>query len=401
MLYLDANATSRLRACAAQALKELSEADLSLRNPSSIHSGGRRARMALERAREKVLNFILPGGAKADLIFTSGGTESCATMLGGFLGANISGAHIISSTIEHPAILEPLKHYARLGAEVVFINPKNNGIISVEKYLAAIRSDTALVALMAANNETGAIQPVLELAQALRKQGFRGAIVSDCTQAVLKSNLSFDQLFAAGVNAISISGHKLGAPAGIGALLINNQTSTCFEFLPLLRGGPQENRFRAGTENLFGAVALGAVAEELAKTAAAERSRISTLRELLWSKISSLVPAVTRLTPDFSNAISNTLMLNVPGCRGDDLVVALDLSLLSASTGSACASGKQEVSHVLHAMGLSPESAREVVRLSLDWDINEADVRRAADIFSRTVNSMRSATDDRPLAVGE
>ncbi len=397
MIYLDANATARLRPEAQLVLNEMLLAN-GPRNPSSVHQAGRIARSRLQSARRSVLDLLSPAAETRGqrLVFTSGGTEACNQLMLGFLGnpadLSRSPSSIVLSSIEHPAVLEPAAMLERAGWTVKRISPGPDGFVRVSDFLAAVEDNTAVVSLMAANNETGAIQPIVELARSLRAIGYRGPIVSDFTQIPGKSSLSASELFEAGVNGIAVSGHKLGAPSGIGAIVLSEgKGDICFMMEPILKGGAQENGNRAGTENTFGAYVFGEVAHVLLETLEADLTERRRLRDILWDELRKSLPGVDRLTPRENDRrmLANTLSLRFIGCRGDDLIVALDLEGVCASTGSACSSGKQAVSHVITALGLAPEEAREVVRFSVDWDTSEEDIRRAALIITKVVNKMR------------
>ncbi len=279
-MYLDANASASLRPEAKRALQELLHRDTAL-NPSSVHARGRTARAQLTKARKQILRSLGSGVLlDAKLIFTGGGTESCNCLAAGFL-STLPGP-VVTSAIEHPAMLESLRRYSTSVEEII---PNSSGVIDVEKLVSAISTQTALVSLMAANNENGALQPIVEVARYLRKKKFAGVIVSDFTQAFGKSDLNLTELFTAGVDAVAISGHKIGALSGIGAVVLANSSERCFRFEPLLVGGPQEKRFRAGTENIFGAVSFGAAAEAVMLSGDAERKHIRQLRDLFWQKL--------------------------------------------------------------------------------------------------------------------
>ena len=400
VIYLDANATSRIRPVAARAIAELSEESCLVRNPSSVHAMGRLARSRLTEARRQLTTLLTRGSeAKIRTVFTSGATEACNQMVWGFLGplgelSRFPG-HVVSSAVEHPAIDEPLRALESWGWEVTRVIPRSGGIVDPSDVAAAITQKTALVTVMAANNETGAVQPLLEIASLLREEKYQGAIVSDYTQVFGKMANDANALFDAGVDALAVSGHKLGAPAGIGALfLAEGADRICRSFSPLIVGGAQEQRFRGGSENLFGAIAFGAVAAEVAPTIAEDERARRSLREQLWQRLSHSVPQLERLTPSDEGkcrSLPNTLLVRVEGCRGDDVVVALDLEGLAASVGSACSSGKQGASEAVKAMGLSETAAREIVRLSLDWDASEDTVIRASEIVTRVVERMRKA----------
>lgn len=399
MLYCDANAGSRLRPAARESIRLGLLGESLVGNPSSIHRAGQSARAQLSRARGELLAFLGFKPREAKLIFCSGGTEACNAILRGYLGSSPRGlesntSSIISSAIEHPAALETLQSLSGHGFSLTLVAPEMDSRCSVDRFCAAVRPDTALVSLMAANNETGALQPIEELARTLRARGYRGAIVSDATQAIGKSEISIPTLFRAGVDAVALSGHKLGAPTGIGAIVINSTLADdrCALFEPSQRGGPQEEGFRGGTQNLLGALALGAVASYLQRELPDELARVSKCRDELWEQLEASIPDLQRITPcdgPESRSLSNTLSIRVPGLRADDLVVALDLRGICLSTGSACASGTQRPSHVILALGYSAETAREVIRISLDWDIDDAATDHVACALTQVIAEMR------------
>ena len=399
MIYFDANATSRIRPAASRAVKDLVEEGSRARNPSSVHALGRIARSRLAEARRQVTELLLLGEhIKLRTVFTSGATEACNQMLLGFLGPlgelSRHPGRIVSSAIEHPAVDEPLRGLEAYGWEVLRVAPERDGIVDVDRFVGEVTPATVLVTLMAANNETGALQPLRAIASRLRESGYHGLIVSDYTQAFGKLAGSAKELFDAGVDALAVSGHKLGAPAGVGALFIAEGGETvCRTYHPLIVGGAQELRFRGGSENLLGAVAFGAVAAELRSNIEFEERERRRLREWLWERLEKTISGIERLTPAGTRSIPNTLLLRIDGCRGDDVVVALDLEGVAASVGSACASGKQGSSEVVKAMGLTDTAAREVVRLSLDWDVTESDVQLGAEILTRVIERMRSAAE--------
>ncbi len=394
-LYLDANATTRLRAGAHRAVSQLLERRL-VGNPSSIHGSGRPVRGEISRARRLLLRLVNPSGEQElRLVFTSGGTEACNTAIFGFIGGHIPGSRIVTSAIEHQAVLEPCKELARRGAEIVLIPPNSEGVATVPAFLETVTENTQLVSLMVANNVNGAIQPVAELARSLRKQGYRGVIFSDCSQLVGKSSISPADLFAAGVDACAFSAHKMGALAGSGALIYAEHSSRCHLFSPLLLGGPQEERLRAGSENLIGIMAWAGAVEELLAEPELNKSiaRTAELRDKLRLQLETGTVGVRFATPaGESSALSNTLAVAFSGVRGDDLVVALDLAGVRVSTGSACSSGRQEVSYVFREMGL--ERAEEFIRICLDWDATSDLIERASRLILQCVQQMRAVAKD-------
>jgi cysteine desulfurase len=398
-IYLDANATSALRPCVLEMYGELKNTASLYANPSSIHEPGRRARARIRSSRDSILRFMGFNKGEAELIFTSGGTESCNLMILGLLGEERDFVkypqHLICSSIEHLAVLETVRQLENIGWEVSWVNPNNQGIILVEDILSLVRGNTALISLMGANNETGIIQPILELAKRLRLSGYQGIIASDLVQLFGKSLISVASLFDAGIDIAAVSGHKIGVIPGIGALVLNKRADRCSRFYPRLLGGPQEKGFRAGTENIYGAMAFGAVCSELEDNLKEELFRIESLREELWERLAQLhTGGLFRITPKNKETISsigNTLTVRFSGCRGDDLVVALDINGVAASTGSACSSGRQAVSHVIRAMELGDAESREVVRFSLDWDVSPDNIVSAVEIISRTVVEMQES----------
>lgn len=400
MIYADANSTSQLRPIAQQLVRYFLLSEPGSLNPSSVHSAGRRAKTLLRNAREDLLRCLLGPDAQRtrhQLIFTSGGTESCNLMLSGFLDASFAAQSatkgtILVSDIEHPAVTETLESYERRGWKLTKIAPSANGFVVPDHFVDAMTPDTELVVLIGAHNETGAVQPVGEVAKRLRLAGYRGPLVSDCSQAFGKCAIDFAGLLRDGVSAIALSGHKLGAPVGAGALLLASSKEICYPFQPCHLGGPQEGGMRAGTENVLAICAWAAVARELIPNLASELKRIADLRESLWSKLF----AVTSTWPGFESVrytardlevagdrtLANTLLVGIPGWRGDDFVVALDLENVCISTGSACSSGKQQSSKALAAMGFAEAEARSVVRISLDWNADQEMVDRLASIFT-------------------
>lgn len=389
-MYWDANASSTLRPIAREGIESFLH-NYKVANPSSVHREGRDARALLRSARENILSYVFSDRpeTKASLVFTSGGTEACNSMIDGFLREEQEG-HILSSSIEHPAILQCVARYAERGFDCETVGTNSSGLVNATEFVEKLRPNTRLVALMYANNESGSIQPVLEVARYLRDKGYDGLIVTDTTQAISKSDISVSNLFLAGVDAITISGHKLGALPGVGALILN-QELTCRTYSPLIIGGGQENKLRGGTEFLLGGHSLGLVCKYLLEVGAKEREERRALTQRFRNLLSSTIEGITILTPELASghSLDNTLFIRFKGCRADDLVVALDINGISTSVGSACSSGKQEVSTVALEMGLSKEEARECLRISFDWDVKESDLIHGIKILSSTINNMR------------
>jgi cysteine desulfurase len=362
-LYLDYNATAPLRPEAREAmLAALAEPG----NPSSIHAFGRRARAVKETARARVAALV--GAEPAEILFTSGGTEANNLAL-----ARAPAASLIVSALEHDSVLAPAQTLARVGGKPVYILPAlPSGLVDLAalERLLAEAPRPALVALMLANNETGAIQPVAEAQALVRAAG--GLLLVDAIQAAGKLAVRFSGLQA---DMMSLSAHKLGGPTGIGALVLRGDLA--IEALQL--GGGQELGRRAGTENLSGIAGFGAAAEAAGRdighmaTIAAWRDGFEAAIRAAAADAVIHAGGVARLP--------NTSCIGMPGVAAELQVMAFDLAGLAVSAGSACSSGKMKPSHVLSAMGCSEAAAREAVRFSFGWNSAAEDASRAAEAW--------------------
>ena len=371
-LYFDHNADAKVSPAGWAAYAEAVE---DYGNPSSAHQAGRQARARLEQARAEIGRFF--GVAPQGVLLTSGGTESDAMALWGIASA---GAHIVSTTLEHPAILENLELLkARRGVEVTLVPAGPDGVVSVEAIERALQPNTSLVSLQLANNETGVIQPVCAVAQLARARGI--LVHSDAVQAVGRMPVTLDTL---GVDMLSISAHKFGGVGGTGALIV----APGIELAPLLVGGGQEGGHRSGTENVAGAASMAAA---LAESADLERALIvEAHRDELEALLTERLDGIKVVGAD-SPRLCNTSSMRFVGCPGDALLMALDIEGLFVSVGSACSSGSIEPSPVLLAMGLEPEKAREVVRFSLPMDVSRDEIERAVETVVRVVNRIRTS----------
>jgi cysteine desulfurase len=323
-------------------------------NASSIHYQGQLAKQRLEIARRQLAALL--HCAPRELVFVSGGTE--ANNLAIFGTARIEqggGRHIITSTIEHPAVLNPSSELARAGVEVTRLPVGHEGVVDPDDVRRAIRAKTVLVSIMHANNETGALQPIREIAQITREAGVTFHV--DGVQAVGKIPVDVRSL---GVDLYSISGHKLYAPKGVGALYVKSSTKV----RPLLFGGRHERELRAGTENVPGAMGLGRAASTALDALNREQLRLAALRDHLESELLARVPDSGVNCSD-APRLPNTSNMYFDGIEGEALVISLDLKGFAVSSGSACSSGAVEPSHVLLALGLKPERARSSLRFSL------------------------------------
>lgn len=346
-IYLDNNATTAIPPDVMRVVEE------SLRdvfgNPSSIHKEGQMARRVIEDAREAVGSLI--GAPARDVVFTSGGTESNNAALFGVLGSD-GRHHIVTTAIEHPSVSEPIAELERRGHRVTRVLAARSGAVSAEAMLNAMEPDTRLVAMMLANNETGVVQPVAEVARRCRERGIH--LHCDAVQGAGKIDIDVNQLAC---DTLSISAHKMHAPKGIGALFVRRDLKLAAHLL----GGAQERRRRAGTENVPLAAAFGAAARLAADSS--WRSRTAALRDRLEQQMEESFEVT--INGKAASRVPNTSSITFHGVDAEGLVIALDLRGIAASTGSACSSGRVEPSRILLAMGLTPDEARSTVRFSL------------------------------------
>ena len=347
-VYLDHNATAPIRPEAVEAVR----AHLgSVGNPSSVHRFGRMARLTVEEARGRVARLV--GAGDSDVIFTSGGTEANNLALA-------AGGRIVVSAIEHDSVLVG----ASDGVSTIPVN--SDGIVDLQALDAMVADGADLVSVMLANNETGVVQPVAEVAAIARRHG--ALVHCDAVQAAGKIAIDLPAL---GVHMLSLSAHKLGGPGGVGALVVDGSLS----IEPMLRGGGQEGRRRAGTENVAGIAGFG-VAAELAGNGLESFAGLAFLRDRLEQRLTRLAPG-TRFFGASVRRLPNTSCLAAPGLDSETQVMALDLDGVAISAGSACSSGKVSVSHVLAAMGWAEASS--AIRVSLGWNSRETDIDRFLD----------------------
>ena len=344
-------------------------------NASSIHHHGQETRAAVERARESVAALL---GCKAsEIVFTSGGTEGDNLAI---LGVAAAGEHVITSTIEHHAVLNSSKHLQSLGCDVTYVPVDGRGLINPDDVRGSLRPNTRLISVMMANNETGVLQPVEEIGKIAAE-----ADVYFHTDGVQAAGKVAIDVRGIGCDLLSISGHKMHAPQGVGALYVRKGTS----LRPMLHGGSHERSRRAGTENVPGIVALGKAAE-MARAAFArdDLDRMSALRDRLEQTILREVEG-TKVNGQGAPRVPNTSSIHFDCIEGEALVIALDLKGLAVSTGAACSSGAIEPSHVLTAMGLNPQQARGSIRFSLGKQNTAEDVESALSLIPQTVARLR------------
>lgn len=375
-LYLDHNAGAPLRPAVREAMLAWLGPPA---NPSSAHREGARARRALEEARAEVAGLI--GAAPADIVFTSGATEANNLALRGVLAGGAGAGRIVTTAIEHASVRETARALvAAHGGTVVEVGSDGEGWVAAAAALAAAEPGTAIVSVGLANGEIGVVAPVADIASGLRGRGI--LLHTDAAQAC--GRLPVD-VGALGVDLLSLSSHKLGGPAGAGALWVRPGTI----LNPAVTGGAQERGRRAGTENVAALVGFGVAARIARQALETEPAREAVLTQRLWDGLRGAIPGLVRNGPAAGPRLPNTLNVTVPGCAGETLLVLLDLEGIAVSLGSACAAGSIEPSHVLLALGRDPEAARAGVRLSLGPSTTEADVARVIAVLPRVVAEVR------------
>jgi cysteine desulfurase len=372
-VYMDNNATSPLLPEVLEAMRPYFIEEFG--NASSIHHHGQNTRAAVERARESVAALL--GCRSSEIVFTSGGTEGDNLAIFGLVKPS---DHIITSTIEHHAVVHACKELEKRGCDVTFVPVDGRGLVDPADVKRALRNNTKLISIMMANNETGVVQPVQEIGRIAKEAEVY--FHTDGVQAAGKIPINVNEI---GCDLLSISGHKMHAPQGIGALYVRK--GTLIE--PLFYGGNHERQRRAGTENVPGIVALGKAAE-IAQAGLNNGSiaRLRQLRDHLQSEILRKVEDVG-VSGEGASRVPTTTNIHFDHIEGEALVIALDLKGLSVSTGAACSSGAIEPSHVLTAMGLPPEQARSSLRFSLGKQTTESDINFALDIIPETVARLR------------
>ncbi len=377
-IYLDHNATTPVDPAVLEAMLPYFSGDFG--NASSIHTFGQRARAAVETAREQVAALI--NARPQEIIFTSGGTESDNHAIFGVIRLALAGApaaHIVTTAMEHEAVLNTCQALEMQGVAVTFLPVSRDGLIDLDGLRKAVRQETALITVMHANNELGTIQPLQEVGEIAAERDIY--FHTDAVQSVGKIPVDVQ---ACQLDLLSLSGHKFYAPKGVGATYIKSGT----RLQQFLYGGHHQRGFRPGTENVAGIVGLGKAAEVARLALAEDATRISTLRDQLEQGLLSRVPdaranaAVAPRTPNTSN-------ITFSGIEGEALVIALDLKGLACSTGAACSSGAVEPSHVLMAIGLPPSQARASVRFSLGRHTTAAEIEAALEIIPTAVAQLR------------
>jgi cysteine desulfurase len=379
-LNFDANAAHGLTPFIRQELERIGFEHL---NANSIHRGGQRARSLIEEARVRIAS-LLGVGPDSRIVFTSGATEANNTALQiPFQGKTVNG-QLVTSAVEHHSVLAYAEALKLRGASVSFVTADREQGISQKSLLALTAPDCRLVSLIWACNETGTINPLNELISTIRLQAPHTLIHSDAVQVVGRLPLNFERT---GLDMMTVSGHKLGGLGGVGALVIGRRVP----FEPLLRGGSQELYHRAGTENVLGIVSFGLAALEIERNFAERIIAMRTARDFIFSAIARELPQLV-VNTSLERSLPNTLNMRIPGIRADDLIVALDRVQILISSGAACASGKPTPSHVLLALGLNEDQARESVRISLRGDCTLEQAQQFVTEFVAAVRWMQETT---------
>jgi cysteine desulfurase len=379
MIYLDNAATTAVHPAVFSAMRPYLEQHHG--NPSSVHGAGRTARSAIQKAREQMARSL--GAKESQLVFTSGGTEANhAALFGAFLGGIHEGRkHFVSTTIEHPAVLQSLQFLKTLGAEVTLVPVSTNGLVQEEALVAAVREDTACVSVMAVNNEIGTIQPIDHLAALVKKKNSTLLFHSDMVQALSFQHIHLNHRE---IDMASFSSHKIHGPKGMGLLYLKQAQG----WRPTVYGGSQEHKRRAGTENVPGIVGFGAAMAERALHFEAQVAELHLIKSTFATRL-SMIPQVEIVSP--RDAAPTILSVRFMGIRNETMLMRLDMEGIAASAGSACTAGSTVPSHVLQACGLPEQNMKEIIRFSFSADNSISEIHAAADIVHKIVATLRQS----------
>lgn len=373
-IYLDYNATTPVLPEVRDAMLPFLSTEFG--NPSSAHSFGRKIRKALEEARENVAQLI--NADPREIVFTSGGTESDNLALQGIFPATHCRGHLITSAIEHHAILETAEYLAEHGLEVTYLDCGRDGRVNPQTAMDAVRADTRLISIMHSNNETGVMQPIQDIARPL--SGSPVLLHTDAVQSIGKVEIDVKRL---GVDLLSLSGHKFGGPKGIGALYV--KTGVLLQ--PLLHGGSHEHGLRSGTESVASIVGLGEACR-LARCFLAGRTRLlRAMRDRFETMVHDRIPGVL-VNGHAEHRLPNTSNLRFQQLNAEALLMKLDLEGLAVSAGSACTAGVIRISHVLNAMGLTHEEAAGSLRFSCGFQTTDAEIDEAVSILESCIKHL-------------
>jgi cysteine desulfurase len=376
-IYFDYNSTTPVDPAVVEIMKN-ALAD-TFGNPSSLHRFGQKAKSAMENARERVGAAL--GVPAADICFTSGGTEADNIAVKGVaLARQDKGRHIITSKIEHHAVLESAHHLEQNGFEVTWLECDENGVIPVSNLEKALRPDTTIVSIMMANNETGMIQPITEMAALCREKGV--VFHTDAVQAVGKIPVNIDDL---GVDMLSLSAHKFYGPKGIGALYIHPD----MKLTSLAHGGSHERGRRAGTESVTSIIGMAAALELATEMLDSESRRLTDLADYFIAGVTENIPDV-RLNGSHESRVPSTINLAFKGVEGEAIVLALDMKGIAVSSGSACTSGSIQASHVLTAMNIDPLLAQGSIRFSMGRFTTREQIDYTLSVLPEIIERLRS-----------
>jgi len=375
LIYLDNNATTQLDPSVIEEMLPFLKEHYG--NPSSGYAFAARARKALDFARERLAALL--GCEPSEIVFTSGGTESNNAVISSALQSDLRGKHVITSAVEHSALLRPCQNLTKRGCEVTFVGVDRDGNVDLAELETAIRPETALVSMMWANNETGVLFPVEQIAEICRARGV--LFHTDAVQAVGKIPIRLRDTV---INFLSLSAHKFHGPKGVGALYVNRRT----RFHPLIEGGGQENGRRGGTENVASIVGLGKAAERAAEYLPQEQTQVGAMRDRFEKAILQSVSGAS-VNGAHAARLPNTTSFLFEGIESPAALLLLDRHHICCSAGSACRTGSQEASHVLRAMDPSGDGARRSLRFSLGRFNSESQIDRAIEIVPKVVEKLR------------
>lgn len=374
-IYFDHNATTALDACVLETMLPFMTQQHG--NPTSRHSFGRHARSAIERAREQVANAV--NAHPSQVIFTSGGTEANNLAITGIAGS-YGVSQIVTSAIEHPCVIRPALAMKHRGWKLATLNVDDCGIVKAAELDALLKADTSIVSVMLANNETGAMQPVTELAEIARRHGI--TLHTDAVQALGKIKVDFAEL---NVHAMTLSSHKINGPQGAGALILDKR----IDIQPVIHGGGQERGVRSGTENVAAIVGFGAACELIQSRLSQHNSYIRPLRERLERGLNKLDAVIFGAGAE---RLSNTSFFAFNEIDGETLVMALDRKGFAVASGSACSSDSSEPSSVLLAMGVEPDLAKGAIRVSLGMQNSQEQIDTFLAVLEQEITRLRQLT---------
>lgn len=380
--YLDYAATTPCDPKVLKAMSPYFKKDFG--NPSSIHGFGQKASMAIGGARQSMAEFL--GCESEEIVFTGSATEADnLAIFGTVKAAKVAKPHIITSQIEHPAVLESCRALAGQGAEVTFLPVNQDGLVEIAELKKVLKSNTVLVSIMYANNEVGTIQPIAEISALIKKTNPKTLLHTDAVQAANFLDCDVKKL---GVDLLTLSSHKIYGPKGIGTLYIKKGTP----ITPVIYGGGHERGLRSGTENVAGIVGFGEAIREIQNPQLKiQNIRIRQFRDKLIKTILKIIPA-SRLNGSLTQRLANNVNISFDGAEGEAIVIALDQKGIEASTGSACSSGSLEPSHVLLALGLSEEVAHGSLRLTLGRYNTAKDIEKVLKVLPAVIQRLRKTS---------